>query len=133
MPRYRALMFINTNVKTNKNGIISFSILQLFYHQLSYSDDIETLPEVIFDKVVVLPEMLKESSFIIIVLGLQSCLHICSLFREGWTLPAWTFYLVIYLACLKQIANTHNVIITIFIVRYAFRMYTTFHRKLILI
>lgn len=86
--------------------------IHLFFQ--SYSEDIEQLPDVLADKVSLLPDLLKDSR----------AENTCSAYKRGFkrwrcwalsngleskdALPARAFHVALYLASLVQSANTHS-------------------------
>ena len=95
-----------------------FFFIHLFFQ--SYGDEIEQLPEVLADKVYLLPALLKESR----------AENTCASYKRGFkrwiswalsngleskdTLPARAFHVALYMASLVQSANTHSPIVNAF-------------------
>ena len=97
---------------------VMFFFVRLFSQR--YADDIEQLPDVLADKVSLLPKLLKESR----------ADNMCASYKRGFkrwrtwvlsngleskdALPAGAFHVALYLASLVQSANTHSPIINAF-------------------
>lgn len=92
--------------------MLILSYIRLFFQ--SYAHDIEQLPDVLADKISLLPELLKESR------ATNTCLGYKRGFKRwrSWalsngleskdTLPARAFHVALYLASIVQSANTHS-------------------------